>query len=218
MLPNFLGKKYYYVLSVPWSVGILYWCLLARDRASDARVQSFSLAIYSLWLWSWAVLAVLWLKKWSKRLRPCLKFSRDYIKENKSFASIPIMLSNTQVDEAFPSGDAATAVAIAVPLAYIESSTQFSFLGHNFTSTMMAAYTITLLSCSGRVYFLAHHVADVTIGVLISYWIHLASSSVGLGVYDMKWWYPLAANVFVAANVKFNMKRLLNMEGKKVKV
>ena len=126
------------------------------------------------------------------------------------------MLSSTQGDESFPSGDAATAAAIAIPLAYINSSTQIELFGWSLASTMIAAYTITFLSCSGRVYFLAHHVADVVVGALMPYLIHLLSSSIGLGVYDMKWWYPLAANIFVAAYAKWNMKRLLNLEAKRV--
>lgn len=218
VLPSFLGKKVLYALAVPWSVGVLSWGVDSGDGESDAHNQTFSLAIYSLWLWSWAVLAVLILKKWSMRPRPCLKYSRAFIQETKFFSAIPIMLSNTQGDESFPSGDATTAAAIAIPLALIDSTTQLKLLGWSITSTMFAAYMVVFLACSGRVYFLAHHVMDVVVGALIPYLMHLVSTFIGLGVYNMQWWHPLVANIFVAAYAKWNMKRLLNMEPKKVKV
>jgi membrane-associated phospholipid phosphatase len=217
VLPKFLGKKVLYVLAVPWSMGILNWGVYTGDGDSSARDRIFSSKVYSMWLWPWAVLAVLCLKKWSKRLRPCLKCTRDFIKEKKSFPAIPIMLSNTQGDESFPSGDATTAAAFAIPLAYIESSTHFVLFGWSISSTVLAAYAIVFVTCSGRVYFLAHHVCDVVAGTAISFAIHLVSTCMGLGVYDMKWWYPLAANAVVTAHAKWKMERILNLESKKLK-
>jgi hypothetical protein len=57
----------------------------------------------------------------------------------------------------------------------------------------------------------------VVAGKAISFAIHLVSTCMGLGVYDMKWWYPLAANAVVAAYAKWKMERILNLESKKLK-
>lgn len=127
-IAQLLGKKILYPVGFPWSIGILYFSLKPNSHNTiDTQQQMrydkvLSLAIYSLYLWSWTVLTVLILKRWSKRLRPCAKYNRKWILDNKSFPVIPIMLSKTQADESFPSGDAASAAAVAIPMLYIDST------------------------------------------------------------------------------------------------
>ena len=55
-------------------------------------------------------------------------------------------------------------------------------------------------------YFLAHHFFDVLVGSLLALGIHRVVSFVGLGIYDMKWWHPLASMTFLAIFVKTRMK------------
>jgi membrane-associated phospholipid phosphatase len=215
-LSQFLGKKILYPLGFPWSIGILYVCL-SNDTSHEphaSKPQShynnkvFSLAIYSLYIWCWTVLIVLILKRWSKRLRPCLKYTREWIIANKYFPAIPIMLSKMQADESFPSGDAASAAALAIPMLYLESDHTVDVFQVRIPSTAILAFVVVFLSCAGRVYFLAHHVMDVLIGALTPYIVHFISTQIGLGIYDMVWWHPLAANMAVATYAKLSEKRI----------
>lgn len=210
-LSQCLGKKILYPVGFPWSIGILYFSLKPNSHNTiDIRQQMrydkvFSLAIYSLYIWSWTVLTVLILKRWSKRLRPCAKYNRKWILDNKSFPVIPIMLSKTQADESFPSGDAASAAALAIPMLYIDST---EFATHwNLTVTTVLAGGIVLLACAGRIYFLAHHFADVLAGVVTAAMVHGVSTHIGFGVFDMQWWHPFVANAFVILYAKLSERK-----------
>jgi hypothetical protein len=222
-LSHFLGKKILYPLGVPWSIGILNYFLKGnhvkeQDCGHDEERlvhnnnynKVFSSSIYSLYLWCWAVLIVLILKKWSKRLRPCLNYSRPWMVSNKNFSVIPILLSQLQPDESFPSGDVACAAALAIPMLCVgsNSSRTVEILGFWNVSVPITAvaYGMVLLAGIGRVYFLAHHVTDVLVGAMIPFIVHYTSTIFGLGVYDMKWWYPVIANTVVIIYAKLAEK------------
>ncbi|KAG7351319.1 PAP2 superfamily protein [Nitzschia inconspicua] len=211
-LAQFLGKKILYLVGFPWSIGILY-LLLKSSSSRHSQYQElhynnvFSLAIYSLYLWCWTVLIVLALKRWSKRYRPCVKYSRQWIIANKSFPVIPIMLSKTQADESFPSGDAASAAALAIPMLYIDSTNATTEFPWSVSTLTFLAGTMVFLASTGRVYFLAHHVADVLVGALTAGFVHLISTYMGFGVFNMQWWYPFAANALVATYAKLSEKK-----------
>eukprot|EP00539_Tryblionella_compressa_P008012 CAMPEP_0178775540 /NCGR_PEP_ID=MMETSP0744-20121128/24249_1 /TAXON_ID=913974 /ORGANISM="Nitzschia punctata, Strain CCMP561" /LENGTH=361 /DNA_ID=CAMNT_0020432529 /DNA_START=34 /DNA_END=1119 /DNA_ORIENTATION=- len=225
-LTKFLGKKVLYLLAFPWNVAVLYFTLLQQtdfensshpqqndSQAWTARLameRTFSLALYSCYLWSPSILFVLIMKRWSQRYRPCAKTSPQWIRANKAFPDIALILAKAQANESFPSGDAATAAVFAIPLAHL--SPPDSHHG-GWNVAVVTAWWMVLLACCGRVYVLAHHVSDVAVGATIPYLVHLISTSLlGVGVYDMQWWYPLASNVVVAAYAKLTSKDVQRLE------
>lgn len=125
----------------------------------------FSAAIYPLWLWMGSVMVVLWAKRCSLRSRPCVKSKFTKFIRNKNFQILPEALGRLSGNESFPSGDAAGGTAFALSIA--------------LCGRPDVGITIAVLVCSGRVYFLAHHVLDTVAGVLITISVHLISGCMG---------------------------------------
>lgn len=237
---KFLGRKVFYLVAYAGSVTFLMYTLLppgannpvhdsvlvggATDEEVAVMLQISSLAFYYLLLWSTSVLLVLVLKRKTQRLRPCAnkEISERYM-ARKAFPSVARFLAKYQANESFPSGDAAVAAALAIPMTYISSlgvtdpgeevsSGLFSFVyTHSWQSLL--AYWIVILACTGRIYVLAHHVGDVMVGALVPYLLHLlftsssASTILGLGnVYAVRWYHPVIANtvttIYAAATSK----------------
>eukprot|EP00751_Fragilariopsis_kerguelensis_P000996 CAMPEP_0170824062 /NCGR_PEP_ID=MMETSP0733-20121128/45075_1 /TAXON_ID=186038 /ORGANISM="Fragilariopsis kerguelensis, Strain L26-C5" /LENGTH=87 /DNA_ID=CAMNT_0011187229 /DNA_START=197 /DNA_END=456 /DNA_ORIENTATION=+ len=84
------------------------------------------------------------------------------------------ILAEYNGDASFPSGDAALATLYAIPIYHIGSlsSSSSSFSSYKYKAL---ASIIIFLSASGRMYLLAHHLSDVTVGIMISYLIHFVA-------------------------------------------
>mmetsp|Transcript_15512 Transcript_15512/g.17449 ORF Transcript_15512/g.17449 Transcript_15512/m.17449 type:complete len:110 (-) Transcript_15512:43-372(-) len=82
-------------------------------------------------------------------------------------------------------------IVIVVMMMMMMSSSSSSFSSYKYKAL---ASIIIFLSASGRMYLLAHHLSDVTVGIMISYLIHFVATLVGFGMLQMKWWYPLLTN------------------------
>jgi hypothetical protein len=235
---QFLGKKIFYLIGVPWNILFLHYHLIivmGKENESQQQQQQqhedqstatdnnnngtstsssltvskiYSIALYSLYLWSVSVLVVLFLKRYTKRLRPCTTKraaaaaarSLDWIRQRKPYThAVTSLLIKYESDQSFPSGDAATSVCFAVPLSYLVASpggapaVQFNHI---------IAFVMVFLACTGRVYILAHYVIDVVVGAMIPCMVHSLSTYLGVGVFDMVWWHPLLANILVAAYAK----------------
>jgi membrane-associated phospholipid phosphatase len=206
---KFIWRMGLYIGGAPWCVAVLAYTILgfnndAATANNNSNKMIFSMAIYPLFLWPFVILIVNYLKKTSKRHRPaykdCTIRPNDHHDEksgngirinswvdNKNYIMVPYMLAQHNGDAAFPSGDAAMAALFALPIFYIGGGDDGSYYYKAIASS------IIFLSASGRMYVLAHHFIDVTVGISITYLVHLISSSsfVGFGMYDMEWWYPL---------------------------
>jgi hypothetical protein len=123
----------------------------------------------------------------------------------KAFPIIPTVLARSGKEgyKSFPSGDAMSSVCFAIPLAYMKFSKLFEAKLANMDGavdddlstvipTILAVCSV-VLSCIGRVYFLAHHVLDVLVGALIPVIFHGIFTWANVGIYDLEWWYPLAS-------------------------
>jgi membrane-associated phospholipid phosphatase len=116
----------------------------------------------------------------------------------KKYPFMTELLAKYNGDASFPSGDAALATLFALPIYYIGSTTTND--DHNDASGSSRYYyqgiavSIVVLSASGRMYVLAHHVLDVTVGILLSIGLHHLATLLGFGIDQMQWWYPLLTN------------------------
>ena len=109
------------------------------------------------------------------------------------------LLAKYNGDASFPSGDAALATLFALPIYYIGSTTTNDDHGGDAIGSSRYYYqgiavSIVVLSASGRMYVLAHHVLDVTVGILLSIGLHHLATFWGFGIDQMQWWYPLLTN------------------------
>lgn len=204
LVTMFFALKPLYILATPFNIALLYYTLgLSEDQGAverQRRQRILSMCLYSLFLWYPSILIVLILKDGTRRSRPCLKMklqqaSQDssVIFSRKTYSVIPRLLARSGSEglKSFPSGDATSAVCFAIPVAHmtlVVTGTPF-----NFAPTLAAAMVI--LSCTGRVYFLAHHVSDVMVGAAIPCTFHAVFTWLDIGLYNMLWWYPLVSIV-----------------------
>ena len=113
------------------------------------------------------------------------------------------MLKRVGPDASFPSGDAATAVAFALPLSTAMARGSFS----STVSYAVPALCVAL-ACIGRVYFRAHYVGDVTVGAACTLAAETALSVLGVGIADTQWWhFAIAHSLFVAAALASKSKQ-----------
>ena len=194
---NLLVKKSYYLFSILFNVGLLSYTVLqlpSDDPYAASSKKAFSLATYLLFLWPPSLLLIIISKRWFQRVRPVVLDltsgdSHHWLK-NKTFPNISYYLaSKHQAKESFPSGDATSAAIFAIVLVNISPR------------YITAAWSILFLACTGRMYVLAHHFFDVLTGSMIAFAIYRFTTSIGLGIYDMQWWYPLASTMSLTVYV-----------------
>ncbi len=201
-LTKILARKHFYLVAIFFNITLLSYTLLplsSEDPYAAVSKKAFSHAIYLLFLWPPSILVIVILKEFSQRPRPIvLDKARDNDKDRwlakKTFPNICHFLAKAQANESFPSGDATSATIVAIVL--IEIS-------HKYTTPAICLWA---LACTGRVYFLAHHVFDVLVGSVLAVVLHKVAFSMGLGIYDMVWWHPLASTTFLAIYVQTIMK------------
>lgn len=199
-LTKIMARKHFYLVSIFFNIGLLSYTLLglpSDDLYAASSKKAFSHAIYLLFLWPPSILVIVILKEYSQRPRPilvCKANDKDPWLTKKSFPNICHFLAKAQAMESFPSGDATSAAIFAIVL---------TNLSPRYTTP---ATCLWLLACTGRMYFLAHHFLDVVVGSLLAGVIHVVASALGLGIYDMQWWHPLASTVFLAIYVQTIMK------------
>lgn len=145
-----------------------------------------------LLIWHAAIGPVLALKQAARRRRPVAAVHHpggDL--PVRALGAIGSIVSH-DANASFPSGDAAGAVAFALPL-------------WRCAGLWKAAVACVILSCCGRLYWHAHHLLDVVVGCLIAFAASLAveASMTGRGgVCDAAWWHPIIAQIAVLATVK----------------
>eukprot|EP00531_Pseudo-nitzschia_arenysensis_P019128 CAMPEP_0116123882 /NCGR_PEP_ID=MMETSP0329-20121206/4986_1 /TAXON_ID=697910 /ORGANISM="Pseudo-nitzschia arenysensis, Strain B593" /LENGTH=318 /DNA_ID=CAMNT_0003617829 /DNA_START=196 /DNA_END=1152 /DNA_ORIENTATION=- len=199
-LTKIMARKHFYLIAIFFNIGLLSYTLsgLPSDDPHAASSQkAYSHAIYLLFLWPPSILVIVILKEFSQRPRPIIvdmAKDKDQWLTKKSFPNICHFLAKAQAKESFPSGDATSAAIFAIVL--MEVSKRYT----------TPATCLWLLACTGRMYFLAHHCLDVLVGSLLAGVIHAVASAMGLGIYDMQWWHPLASTVFLAIYVQTIMK------------
>ena len=200
-LKKVMARGLLYLVSILFNITLLSYTLLrstSEDPDALATKRAFSHAIYILFLWPLSILVIVILKELSERTRPVVfdmsKENKDRWIDQKSFPTICYFLAKAQANESFPSGDATSAAIYAIVLMNIHP---------NYT---LSAWCLLLLACSGRMYFLAHHFFDVLVGSLVAVGIHRVVSFMGLGIYDMEWWHPLASMAVLALYFKTGMK------------
>lgn len=196
-----LANPINYLLAILFNVAFLSYTVLqlpSDDPYSGSSKKAFSLATYLLFLWPPSLLLIIIFKHGFQRVRPVVfditSSDSHHWLNKKAFPNISQFLAKYQAKESFPSGDATSAAIFAIALANIAP--------HYIT----AAWSILFLACTGRMYILAHHFFDVVAGSIIAYFIHRIATSVGLGIYDMQWWYPLVSTTTLSAYVQIKMK------------
>ena len=127
-------------------------------------------------------IVTLFLKVGTKRQRPCCTFPQ-YI-ERKNLTIIPKILAKIAGTRSFPSGDAMSAAAWAIPVWYV---------GYPFVAVVMTSST-----AFGRMFFLAHHFGDTLGGIGIPLLFHGLTAVYGNSYFipelgSAKWYHPLAA-------------------------
>lgn len=157
--------------------------------------ELFSMAVYPLFLWMPSLVCVLLAKRTFLRQRPCTNPSYSKFIENKHFQIITKTMAQHSGNESFPSGDAAGAMAFAVT-AVLAGRTNLGV-------------TIALLACTGRVYYLAHHVLDTIAGCLTTLAVHLVlSEGFGFSFTGLTVVHPLAMQVgFLGAIYAYSCAR-----------
>ncbi len=193
-LKRIMARGILYLVSILSNIALLSYTLLqfpSEDPYAIVTNRAFSHSIYILFLWPLSILVIVILKESSQRIRPVAidmakNDNEDRWINRKSFPNICYFLAKAQANESFPSGDATSAAIFAIVLVNIHPK---------YT---LPAWSLLLLACSGRMYFLAHHFFDVLVGSLVAVCIHRVASFGGLGIYDMEWWHPLASMACLA--------------------
>ena len=152
----------------------------AMSFAAGPTPHASAVGYHSIILYCLSCVVILYLKHWSRRLRPCVTF--HHCIDKKHFAIIPNILAKHSSFTSFPSGDAMGATAFCgVPLMH---------LGYPKLATVLVG-----LVAFGRMFFLAHHLGDTLGGIAICASIHAAMEyfdslpSIGTAT----WHHPLMA-------------------------
>jgi membrane-associated phospholipid phosphatase len=106
---------------------------------------------------------------------------------DKHFTILPRILAKDTF-HSMPSGDAAGAMASMYGLLFLQSETS--------TAIVFLGCICILLSCIGRMYFLAHHFCDVLVGVVTSFLACKLFQGIMCDaiVCQVNWWTPLLAH------------------------
>jgi membrane-associated phospholipid phosphatase len=166
--------------------------LLAIGAAQALELPGGGAAYAYLLVWYSAIGPVLALKQAARRRRPIAAAHHPGNPlPHKALRAIRCIISHDS-NASFPSGDAAGAVAFALPL-------------WRCAGLPVAAVACVLLSCAGRLYWQAHHLLDVTFGALVALssavLVEAALSERG-GLCSATWWHPIGAQAGVLALVK----------------
>ena len=167
-------------------VGLFMAHTLTRENANAKSASCFY-----LFGWYCSMVPVLGLKKFANRRRPVAcdhvhlgSKIATYATTGKQLANITSMLRAHDTNASFPSGDVAGAVAFAYPLFASTSSMRW----HIIVGVLCIA-----LSAFGRMYFLAHHLLDVTVGGACAAAACLLCEFMVNGISAAKFWHPVAA-------------------------
>ena len=189
---------------------VIRWAAIADPNAQAA-------AAFYLVAWNITLVPVLGLKHACGRRRPVACDAKDIGKavpmaaESKALPNICMMLKKGDANAAFPSGDVAGAVAFAYPLWRCASSAT-PLLGA--VGIKCVAACCVLLSATGRMYWQAHHLLDVTCGGLVSlitcialdrlFAFFVVADGAGASMFSSAYWFgsaPAAATTVVATAV-----------------
>ncbi len=210
-------------------VGILI--LLQLDESSvSSHVWAKALAFFQMTSWCITMTLSIILKFLSQRRRPIVRLcqshfntdfefkqgSSDTFSVKKKCTSALSSLFRQDSHGSFPSGDAAGAVALMYP-----------FLRYGNNQEQLLSTILVGLSCFGRLYWLAHHFLDVTIGVLISLFVCLVleknyslrqrqpftTFSFDYGYCYAFWWHPIASYLLMICTLK--VTKVLNRSKRK---
>jgi membrane-associated phospholipid phosphatase len=127
------------------------WALLMLFPSEEDRATGY----FQITAWCLSVAPVSVLKPLAARTRPCC--SPGFSKQHDKHLTILPRLFQRDSRASFPSGDTAGAMAIVYPLIRCGGSVG-----------IMIGTTCVVLSVLGRMYWKAHHLSDVTAGVLIA--------------------------------------------------
>jgi len=142
--------------------------------AKERRVAS---AVFYMSVWFASVAVCDGLKRSVRRMRPCFTLAEELRQVKRHVKQIQHMLCKKDNSHAsFPSGDAAGAGAFAFCGLLFTSGD--SWLHASPTSTGLGCLACGFLASFGRVFFHAHHVVDVTMGLLIA----LTMTTLGWGL------------------------------------
>ena len=162
---------------------ILGMLLVHAVAAADASAKGA--AAFYLLVWNASIAPVITAKALAGRRRPvacdAAHIGSDVVQAagSKALSNICTMLRSGDPNAAFPSGDVAGAVAFAYPLwrGCVASSAALSAPVLRATAVLCV-----LLSATGRMYWQAHHLLDVTCGGLISL-VTCVALDLGLGAF-----------------------------------
>ena len=210
-------------------VGIMI--LLQLDEPSESSYAwAKALGFFQMTSWCINMTLSIMLKFLSQRRRPivylCPLFTNtdseniqrnsDLFSVGKKCTSALSALLRQDSYGSFPSGDAAGAVALLYP-----------FLRYGTYQEQSLATILVGLSCFGRLYWLAHHFLDITVGVLISLFACLVlekkypfrqsqtftTDSFDYGDCYACWWHPIASYLLMICALKFT--KVLNRSKRK---
>ena len=147
---------------------LVHWVAAADSSAQAA-------AAFHLLAWFASTTAVISIKHAARRRRPLAcdpsHIGHDVTRavEGKALSNICTMLRSADPNAAFPSMDVAGSVAFAYPLwrcaSYASPSSQ---LAQHAVALRVLAVASVALSATGRMYWQAHHLFDVTCGGLLA--------------------------------------------------
>ena len=169
-------KSYQKLLGFHFPIPLAIFLLAAYTCPESVTV---AMQHYSVTTLSAQILIVV-LKRSSRRRRPCARTDLISVLAPRAVSLSAFVATPKYANESFPSGDAAQAAI--------------------FTGTLVAfGYSqwwllLTLLACSGRVYFHCHHVADTAVGAAVAATVSsLVARRLHPGAEALPWWVLTAA-------------------------
>lgn len=186
------------------------------ENQQSSRKTVAALCFHSLLLYNACCIPVLFLKHGFRRTRPCGNAAIcDAYMARKHFPIIPRTLARTGAKTSFPSGDVMAATCFALSLAHLPSAIDSIDDNQNqqqeenrYLALLALSIAIVVLAAFGRMYFLAHHLVDTIVGMLIPVGLHtlcllLENNDVLPTVGAAEWYHSLAAFLGLVAASRF---------------
>ena len=181
--------------------------MLLAHALATSDPPALAAAAFYLVLWNVTLMPILALKLLGRRRRPVAcdvaHIGQDVVQaaDGKALPNICTMLRHGDANAAFPSGDVAGAVAFGYAIARCagDATALLPALGAG-----LLAVSCVALSATGRMYYQAHHLLDVSCGGIISLGT-CALTDAALGAFapavngggkcvaTTAWWHPVAA-------------------------
>lgn len=205
-------------------IGLTLLSLADNEFGMENYQSAKRLGYFQITCWCLATTPIIILKIICTRKRPIVNLSRkhkgsildpdgsDGFQNPAKHFYVLLSLFLRDPNGSFPSGDASGAMALMYPL-----------LLYGTKENRALATTMIAMSCIGRIYWMAHHISDVFVGVLISFitcrsFEKILGSSPQLEVqasykvlpHDCNcysfWWHPIAVNLFLICFVQSTIK------------